>query len=144
MPFFKGFQHYFRHLPWHVSYSSLNFYDFLFVVHLRSSVSEKAPGKSLALQLVQIKLCRDHALAVAVHGPDHFAGTVRNKGGTVKLQGRFLVSVCLTRCHLFKTHTVCRDHRHQVRRGMALHAASPVGHTVHGEDRLAADGCRVE
>ena len=60
---------------------------FLLVVHLRSSVSEKAPGKSLALQLIQIKLRCDHALAVAVHGPDHFAGTVRDEGGAIKFQG---------------------------------------------------------
>ena len=57
------------------------------MVHLRSAVTEKSPGEALALQLVQVELRCDHALAVAVHGPDHFAGTVRDEGGAIKFQG---------------------------------------------------------
>ena len=74
-------------IPRHVPFSSLKFYYFLFVVHFRSSVAEKSPGESLALQLVQVELRCDDALAVAVHGLDHLSGTVRDEGGAVEFQG---------------------------------------------------------
>ena len=60
---------------------------FLLVIHLRSSIAEESPGKSLALQLIQIELRCDDALTVAVHRPDHFTGTVRDEGRAIEFQG---------------------------------------------------------
>ena len=116
---------------------------FLFMIHFRPAIPKQSPGKPLFHQLIQIKLRRNHAFAVPVHGYGNLSRPVRNKRGSIESKRRLLVSVFRTRLNGFRSNTVRRDHRHQIRRRMALHHPAPMGHTVHGKDRFASDRRRI-
>lgn len=70
-----------------------------FSIHLRTSVPEQSPGKTVFHQLVQIKICCDKALFLASHGFLYFPAAVPEIG--IKKQvTAYSITCCM--CFVFK------------------------------------------
>ena len=61
--------------------------DYEFLINLRPPVTEQPPGETVCCQGIQIELCKNNALRLAVHGFKKLSGTVCDEGGAVKLKG---------------------------------------------------------
>ena len=70
-----------------------------FSIHLRTSVPEQSPGKTVFHQLVQIKICCDKALFLSSHGCLYFPAAVPEIG--IKKQvTAYSITCCM--CFVFK------------------------------------------
>ena len=105
-------------------------------VAVRTAVTKYAPAHALFLQLVQIVSGEGDARLVPSQLLQHSAGAVGQERGAVEVQGRGLLLVVRIRQNLLHANAVGGDHRHQVGSRVSLHAALPVGRTVHFQNRL--------
>ena len=113
-------------------------------IHFRSPIAVDTPRTAHLTDFIQIERMRQHACVFAVSLLDKRAGFIRDEGRAVERQRGRLVLVILGRLDGLGADAVCRDHRHQVRCGMSLHAASPMRHAVTVKYRLAAYSCRIK
>ena len=99
MPFFRTVLLYcilFR-LAMIESFPDCSDYGTYFSIHLRTSVPEQSPGKTVFHQLVQIKVCCDKALFLASHGFLYFPAAVPEIG--IKKQvTAYSITCCICKC----------------------------------------------
>ena len=113
-------------------------------VIFRAAVAEQPPRAAALEQRVEVIGLQQHGLRIARGALQQRAGLIRQERRAVEAQLRALAAVFGAGEHGLRADAVGRNDGHEIRRGVALHAALPVRHGVAFQDRLRADGRGIE